>query len=104
MEDLDLTEAEKDQLRKRQIELVKVIESFEKLEKSKEWESVKELVFDKSLAAIEKQIMNESLAPKIDADKLYKLQGEWAWAKQYSDLNRFIYNLKNQLIEIKKKI
>jgi len=91
-------------LRERQTELVKLIEALSKLENSKEWETLKNLVFDKSLANIEKQILNTALAKKIDTDALYKLQGEWAWAKQYNDVGRFGGALKEQLVEIKRKL
>lgn len=88
----------------KRVELVKVIESFENLEKSKEWEVIKELVFNPSLKSIERQILNEAVTKEINVNNLYKLQGEWAWAKQYSDTNRFIETLKKQLVEINKKI
>lgn len=91
-------------LREEQTRLLTIIESFEKLEKSKEWSSLKELVFDKSLGSIERQIMNESLELEINTDKLYRLQGERAWVKQYCDTNRFVETLKKQLEEIKKRL
>lgn len=100
----EITAEEKDKLLHRQTELIKIIESFEKLDKSKEWETVNELVFEKSLQAIERQLLNESLAPEINMNKLYKLQGEWVWAKQYNDINRFTATLKKQLVEIKKRL
>ena len=107
MDDLDnivITEDVKVLLRERQAELVKIIEALAKLDNSKEWETLKELIFNKSLKAIERQILNESTAVKIDTDKLYRLQGEWAWAKQYNDINKFGENLKKQLEAIKLKL
>lgn len=100
----ELSEEVRVKLQERQTELIKIIESFEKLDQSKEWNTLKELVFDKSLEAIERQLLNESLAPKINTDKLYKLQGEWVWAKQYNDTNRFVEALKLQLQDIKKRL
>src|SRR4051812_27405055 len=84
--------------------LVRVLEAFEGLEKSKEWETLKELVFSKSLQAIERQLLNESLNSTVDTIKIYRLQGEWAWAKRYNEVNRFIESIKKQLADIKNKI
>ena len=104
LDKIELTPEVKVKLREEQDKLIKIIETFAKLEKSKEWEVLKELVFDTSLGAIERQMMNECLAQKINTDKLYKFQGEWVWAKQYSDTNRFVDNLKKQLAQIKLKL
>jgi len=104
MNEVEITEEVKEKLREEQTKLTKIIEALVGLDKSKEWHTLKELVFDKSLEAIERQIMNESTAIQIDTNKLYRLQGEWVWAKQYSDVNRFITTLKRQLEEIKKRL
>lgn len=107
MEDLDkivLTDEIKVQLRERQTELVKIIEALAKLEGSKEWGTLKDLVYSKSLVAIERQMLNENMAQTINTDKLYRLQGEWAWAKQFNDTNRFVETLKKQLEDIKQKL
>lgn len=99
-----MDEETKAKYREEQTRLITLIEAFVALEKNKDWKVLKELVFDKSLQAIERQMLNESLALDVNVNKIYKLQGEWAWAKQYSDTNRFITLLKGQLSEIKKKL
>lgn len=104
MDEIEITEEVKIRLREEQSKLVKIIEAFAKLEYSKEWQVTKELVFEKSLIAIERQMLNECLAPVINTDKIYRLQGEWAWAKQYNETGRFVENLKKQLEEIKKRL
>lgn len=104
LDNIEITDKVKVLLQEEHSKLVKIIEAFEGLENSREWATLKDLVFDKSLALIEKQILGLSLAQKIDTDKLYKLQGEWAWAKQYNDVGRFTENLKKRLEQINKKI
>jgi hypothetical protein len=104
MDEIEITEEAKVRLQEKHAELVRVIESFESLEKSREWETLKELIFSKSLENIERQLLNESTAPVIDTNKLYRLQGELAWAKKYNDVDRFIDSLKKQLADINKKI
>lgn len=90
--------------REEQTRLTKIIEALAKLESNKEWKIIKELVFDKSLGAIERQMLNESVAQEVDVNKIYRLQGEWAWSKQFSDIGRFADTLKKQLQEIKNKL
>ena len=107
MDELDkivMTEEGKVLLREEQTRLIKIIEALAKLDKSKEWETLKETVFSKSLANIERQMLNESVAKEVDVNKIYRLQGEWAWAKQFTETERFVDTLKRQLEEIKKKL
>ena len=91
-------------LRERQSELIRIIEAFKSLEISVEWGILKELVFEKSLKSIERQILNEALSKKIDVDKIYRLQGELAWARQYNNVSHFVETIKNQLEDIKNKL
>ena len=107
MDELDkivITDEVKVLLREEQTRLIKIIEALSKLDKTKEWESLKELVFSKSLVNIERQMLNESVAKEVDVNKIYRLQGEWAWAKQFTETDRFVETLKRQLEEIKKKL
>lgn len=95
---------DQDLLRQEQTRLIKIVEAFDTIGKSKEWEVLKELVFSKSLESIERQMRNECLNQTLDTSKLYRLQGEWAWAKQFCDTDRFTENIKKTLEEIKKKL
>ncbi len=88
----------------KKLELEKQIESFEKIQQSKEWETVTSLVFSKVLAGIERQIVNQATAKEINTNELYRLQGEWAWARHYCDFATFTESLKKQLEEINKII
>lgn len=101
---LTLTEESRTQLQNEQTRLIKIVEALTKLDGSKEWNVLKELVFDKSLEAIDRQLHMESLRPEIDEARIYRLQGERAWAMQYSDVNRFVETLKKQLEAIKIKL
>ena len=101
---IELTDEIKVKLREKQSEIARIMEALDGLEKTKDWKVLKELLFAPSLEAIERQMRNEVLAPKIDIEKLYRLQGEWAWARQYTDLPSFIKTLKIQLEGIKNKL
>lgn len=99
-----ITPEVKEKLREEQTRLIKLVAALEGLEKNKDWKVVQELVFEKSLESIERLIMNEALAPTIDPNKIYKLQGEWVWAKQYVDTKKFVEMLSKQLQTIKQKL
>jgi len=99
-----VSEEVKTQLREKQNELISIIEALTRLDTNPDWQTLKELVFDRALDSIERQIRNEALNQTIDTSKIYKLQGEWAWAKQNVDSDRFISTLKIQLEDIKQKL
>lgn len=101
MDETKLTKEQVTILREMENELILIIESYAVLVQSQEWNTIKTLVYGKSIASIEAQIKSESLKPVIDTNKLYKLQGEWEVAKRYSDPSRYIENLKRQLAELK---
>ena len=100
----EFTDKQKVLLETKRAELVELLEAFSMLEKSREWEILKKYVFSVSQASIERQVLNVSLNPKIDTDKLYQLQGEYAWARRFMDTDRFIESLKQQLQTIKEKL
>ncbi len=94
----------KGQYQERHAELVKIVEAFASLEKSKEWEVLKDLVFDKELEKIESRIRSESFNPVIDVTKIYRLQGRREFAKQFCDVKKYVDLLVKQLEELKKHI
>lgn len=97
-------EQEKEQLLKIQDRLIRLVESLSRLETNEDWKTLKELVFEKSVSSIERQLLNETLNKEINTNQIYKLQGEWAWAKQYTDVSRFIETLRKQLEDVKSKL
>jgi len=90
-------------LEERHDELVKILQSFEILEKSKEWVILKDLVYDRELSSVERQLFNASLENPLDIAKLYTLQGRRAQAKKY-EINHFIETLKKELESVNKQI
>lgn len=85
-------------------ELVKIVESFASLEKSEEWATLKELVFDKELEKINRLITIEALNGVIDVSKMYRLQGRRDFARQFCDVKKYVDMLVKQLEELKKHI
>lgn len=104
MEDEKITEEARTVLYEKEKELVKIIESLSLLSKSNEWNVYKELVFDKSTASLERQILSESLKPSVDLNKLYKLQGKHEQSREFGNIGGFVEKLKLQLANIKKRL
>ena len=104
MEEESIPEEAKVLLRQEQDRLIQIIEAFEGLEKREEWQTLKDLVFSKSANAIQRQILSESLNTKINTDRLYKLQGEFAWVTQYNETGRFVETARKQLADIKRRL
>lgn len=95
---------QEDSLKDKQSELLKVLEALNGLEKNKDWQTLKELVYQKSLESVEAQMKSECLSTELNLPKLYRLQGEWSWAKQFTDIPAFAENVKKQLATIKQML
>ncbi len=82
----------------------KLLDALNKLEKSEEWNILKELVFDEALARNERLLLAEATKPNPDLAKLHVLQGERNWAKQYCDIKRFADFHKSLLEELNNQL
>lgn len=71
-------------LRKREGELVTIIEALRKVESSHEWSTLKTEVFNGEIEYIERQLSLEAKKPEINTSTLYRLQGRLSAAKKYS--------------------
>lgn len=91
-------------LREEQTRLIKIIEAFVELDKSRAWQTLKELIFKKSLGNIEDQLFAECLTPVLNEKEIYRLQGQRVWAKRYCEIDGYVSTLKKQLEEINKKL
>lgn len=102
-----LTEQEVDRrpwLRERESELVRVIEAIKVIADTKEWGTLKNYVFDGVVEKLEKDLLTE--AKKIDPDKqkLASVNGQFAWAKKYADLESLADVFRVELTQIRKQI
>lgn len=88
---------------RRQI-IIKITEALLGLDKTSEWQTLVDLVYKPALESIERKISLEAKKDEIDPKELYKLQGELAWAKRFTDLNHFVNLLKKELEGINNKI
>lgn len=92
-----------EELRKREQELIKILEAFQVLNKTEAWHILQELHWKPARRNIESQLLTESLSPKMDTTKLYRLQGEWERV-MLSDVDRVVERLTAELKGIKQSI
>ena len=87
----------------REQELIKILEAFSRLRQTEDWNTIQELYLKPQIASIESQLLSESLSPKVDDSKLYRLQGEWTRVK-LNDADRVIERLTAELKSLKQTI
>lgn len=88
--------------KEREAKLVRLIESLEALNQSREWSTLKKDLFDGTLESIERRIEQEASKPEINVQELYRLQGERKVAKKYQ-LDTLIANYRAELANIRKQ-
>lgn len=84
----------------REQDLIKLIEAFERIRGTPDWQILQELHYKPAVASIEKNLLIESLSHKMDSQKLYRLQGEWERAMT-NDVDRVVERLRAELKAIK---
>lgn len=60
------------------------------LEKTPEWRTLKELVFDGRVENLEKQLVAKSLEKEVNLPDLYRLQGRLSEAKRTANLEKTV--------------
>ncbi len=91
-------------LRERKVVLLKMIGAIDSLSKNKEWQVLKELVFDGAVEKLEKNLLMEVKKNELQPIQIYRLQGQLLWAKRYSDIYKLAEDYKLELNQITKKL
>jgi hypothetical protein len=91
-------------LRDREATLVRQIETLRRVAKSEDWCSLKKELFDGVVEILEKQQKSEAEKEKPDPLKLTNINGQLAWARKYSDLNKLADAFIPELNTIKKQL
>ena len=87
-------------IRDRQTELVLIIEAIDEVLKTKGWQTLKELVWDKEVERIERLLLSEAKGSEINFGTIFRLQGELQRTRRY-DLRSYAEMLKKELQGIK---
>ncbi len=91
-------------LRQKQQETIKIVEAISKIATTKEWKELQELIFDKQVERLEKELQHESKANELLPAKIYRLQGKIELAKRYSDFYKLAETYKTELNNINLKL
>lgn len=88
----------------REATLLKIIDALQGISSTKEWGSLKELVFDPILPTLEKSISAEARKESPDTLKLNRLAGQLKWAERYSDLSKLEQVFRVELSSVRKQL
>lgn len=91
-------------LHNREGELIKVIEAIRRVSESEDWKVLKSHVFDGLVETLDRKVKEEASKEEISSPELYRLQGQLAWARKYSDLEKLIEFFKVELQGVRKNI
>lgn len=89
-------------LREKEGELMKIIDTIQKIEKTKEWSTLKEKIFDSLSEKLLKEIQSEARKENPDTLKLNRLAGQLIWSEKFSDLSKLENDFRVQLTNIRK--
>lgn len=90
-------------LKEREGELVKIVDSLQKVQVSKEWSTLKIKVFDGLVESLNKEISSEAKRDNPDVLKLNRLTGQLKWAERFSDLKKLEDIFRSELTNIRIK-
>ncbi len=91
-------------LRKRENELLKIIEALKGVEQSKDWSTLKIEIFDGLVNSLEKQLRDEAKKEDPDTLVLNRLAGQLKWAEKYSDLHKLENIFRVELQKIRQNL
>ena len=91
-------------LEKKRGEIIQVIEAINGVTESDDWRKLKRLLLDGVVTTLEKHLMNETSKPDVNLPEVYRLQGQLAWAKKYTDLKKLSDWYKRQVENINNQI
>ncbi len=84
--------------------LIKIIQAFETIDKSQEWKTLQELVFDGQIPNLKRMIELEIKKQPINTDKIHSLNGQLAWAEKFLNFKKLAEIYRTQLRSIKEKL
>lgn len=89
-------------LKKRESEVVKILDAIQGVKETKDWSTLKEFVFDGLVATLNREIQAEAVKDNPDPLKLNRLAGQLKWAEKYADLTRLHDVFRLELTKIRK--
>ena len=91
-------------LKEREAHLVKVLEAIKGVVETREWSSLKTLIFDSRLEETRKAIFLEARKETPNLQILAKLNGKYEEVRKYANLHEFAKTLEQELTSLRLKI
>ncbi len=85
-------------------ELTQIAEALLRIESSEDWRKLKRMLLDGVVSTLEKQLTLAVSGDEVDMPKIYRLQGQLAWAKKYVDLKKLAEVFKLQVNNLNKQL
>ncbi len=104
--DLEIHDADahKAKYKEEEAKLIKIIEAVGHVSASKDWQTLSDILFKNIQDSLERRLKQEALKKPIDEPEIYRLQGQLAWAKSYTNLQDLLLLFKKQLEGIRKQL
>ena len=90
--------------RKREGEIIKIIEAINGVNQSQDWSTLKTEIFESLVNSLEKQLRDEAKKEEPDPLVLNRVAGQLKWAEKYADLNKLANIFRDQLKEVRLKL
>jgi len=94
----------KPELRKKETELLRILEAIKNLSTNKDWLTLKEMVFDGVLEVLKRQREREIEKQPINGPKVHSLNGQIIWTKKYSNISSLANIYKLELDNVRKEL
>ena len=85
-------------------ELARLVEAINRVEANEDWRKLKELLLDGIVERLERQLKDEAGKEEVSLPKVYRLQGQIAWARKYSNLKKMSEEKRLEMENLKKQI
>lgn len=94
-------EPEKKDLAEREAQLIRIIESLQAVQTSKEWSSLKTEIFDGLVTRLKSLIFTEAKKEQPDTLRLNRLSGQLEWAEKFADLSKLEAKYRTELTNVR---
>lgn len=88
-------------LEEREAQLIRIIESLQVVQTSKEWSSLKTELFDGLVQRLKNLIFTEANKENPDTNRLNRLSGQLEWANKYADLSKLETQYRTELTNLR---
>jgi len=90
--------------RKKEAELIKIIEALSKVIESKDWQFLQDTVFNGVVENLKREREFEVDKQPLNGPKIHNLNGQIKWAKKYLDLSSLALIYKQELVNVRKQL